>query len=183
MGVSCFPAPQKKLHELSQFSRRSFQVSCRSQIDERVSRRFRGISFVSRCQQSSVCIGERVVSIRNPHRPQERFADVLIEGFSCDLLDQVACNCISRVGIRHASSRRPACCLRFLKPLENFEQRKIVAIAQVVNFARFHVVESGGMLEEVHDSNGMHRFPAVLEGDFRRDILQAGIQIYSSFFL
>ncbi len=41
----------------------------------------------------------------------------------------------------------------------------------IVNFARLHVVEARGMLEQVHDADRMRRFPAICERDFRRDIL------------
>ena len=171
------------MHEPSQFAWRSFQVPGRPQIDERVPRRLRRIAFVRSRKQGSACVGERIIGVFHPHWPQERFADVLIERFSRNFFDQVARNRIPRIGIGHPSSRRPAGRLRLLESLEHAEQWKVVAITQVVNFARLHVVESRRVLEEMHDSNGMHCLPIVLERNFRRGILQPRIKVDSSFFL
>ena len=181
--ISGLPAPQKKLHEFGQFARRSFQVLRRPQIDERISREFWRIAFIGSREQGSVCVSEGIIGVFHPHRTQERFTNVLIERLSHDLFDQVARNRIPRIGIGHPSSRRPASRLRILESLEHAEQWKVVAITQVVNFARLHVVESRGVLEEMHDSNGMHCLPIVLERNFRRGILQPRIKVDSSFFL
>ena len=181
--VSRLSATEKKLHEPSQFARRSFQVPGRAQIDKRISRGFWRIAFIGGCKQGSACVDERIIGVFHAHRPQESFADVLIERFSRNFFDQIARNRIPRIGIGHSSSRRPAGRLRILESLEHAEQWKVVAITQVVNFARLHVVESRGVLEEMHDSNGMHCLPIVLERNFRRGILQPRIKVDSSFFL
>src|SRR5467141_4809690 len=98
--------------------------------------------MVSGRQQRLVRIGEWIVRSFHAQRSQKSVAYVLIEWLSRDLFDQVAGNRISGIRIRHACSGRPARNLRFLKSLENIKKREVISIAQVVNFAEFHVVEA-----------------------------------------
>jgi hypothetical protein len=97
--------------------------------------------------------------------------------------DQVAGNPISGIRIRHARSGRPARGLWLPESLENFQKREIISIAQIVNFAELHVVEARRVFQQVHDADGMSCLPAILERDFRSDILQPGVKIDLSFFL
>jgi hypothetical protein len=46
-----------------------------------------------------------------------------------------------------------------------------------------HVVETGGVLKQVDDAHGIRGLPAIFDGDFRRNILQARFEIYFSIFL
>src|SRR5258708_7632066 len=89
----------------------------------------------------------------------------------------------SGIRIRHAGSGRAGRGLWFPESLENLQKREIISIAQVVNFAEFHVVEARRVFEQVHDADGMSCLPAILERDFRSDILQPGVKIDLSFFL
>ncbi len=73
--------------------------------------------------------------------------------------------------------------MRFLESLEHIQQRKVIAIFQVVDFAEFHVVEAGGVFQQVYNAHRLGGFPPVFDGDFRCDVLQPGIEIDFSFFL
>ena len=38
------------------------------------------------------------------------------------------------------------------------------------------------MLEKIDDANGIRGFPGIFEGNFRRNVLEAGLQIDAAFF-
>ena len=53
---------------------------------------------------------------------------------------------------------------------------------RVVNLAESHVVEAGGVFQNIGDADGIRSFPRIVKRDFGRDILKAGLQIDAAFF-
>ena len=72
--------------------------------------------------------------------------------------------------------------MRIREFLQNLPNRYVRRVFCVVDLAKGHIVEAGGVLEEIGDADGIRRFPRVSDRDLWRDVLQAGLQIDAAFF-
>src|SRR5690242_2648001 len=102
--------------------------------------------------------------------------DQRLERLPFDSLDDVRRYRRPRVAVRHPRPGTPARRARpwgEIQALPESERRRVVA--RVV--AERQVVPTRGVLEQVDDSDGVRRFPAVLEGDFGRALLHGIIEL------
>src|SRR5215469_9233095 len=183
LDITGSAAPEEKLHELGQFFGRSFHVACGTKIDFFVWNGARGITVVALRQLGAVRVVETKIAGVDTYGSKNIQLDVLIKRQPGDFFNQVARNSVAWIRVSKPSARRPADILRFLKTLENVEQRKICPVVPVVNLAGCHVVEACSVFEQIDDAHWVGALPTVFYGNFRRDIMQPRIEVDLAFFL
>jgi len=186
LSFACGTTAEKKLNELREFSGRSLQVIGGAEIDFFVGDRldqFAVRTLIALSEEGAILRSEIEVADRNLEWSKDIVANVRSPRLAADFFDQVAGDTVVGIGVGEASAGRPAHVLRIRESLQNLEHGNCWRVARVVDLAKGHVVKAGRVLKEIRDANRIGGFPGILERNFGRDVLQAGLKIDAAFFL
>ena len=168
---------EQHVDKLAEFRRRGVEVARGAQVDLRVRHRRPGAIAIALRQQCLVGARQVKAAGRHADRREGALGDELFVRPAGDLLDQVAGDAVAGVGVRHARSGPPADIARVRVAAQHVEQRQIRWIEPVVDLVEVHVVEAGGVLQQVNDPHRMAGLPRVVERHLRGNLSQWRIEV------
>ena len=145
---------QQQMDPMAELERRGVKIAGGPQVDRRVRHRRSGAIAIALREDRFVVFRQHEAAGRHAGRLEDLSRRSDPRTFSPrDLLDQVRCDAVAGIRVRHARAGLPAHDARARVDLQHLSSGRSARSGDVVDLVEMHVVETGGVLQQVDDAH------------------------------
>ena len=116
-----------------------------------------------------ILAGEIETARRHAGRLEDALGDAVLESLAGHLLDHMTGNGVAGIRVRHASAGPPPHDARCRIDLQHVLERQLRRVRAGVDLVEVHVVEPGGVLQQMNHAHGIGGVPGVVDPDLRHN--------------